>query len=249
MDLGLTDQVAIVTGASRGLGLAITDAFVAEGMRVLAAARTAEDLERLAAAHPGRVVAQPCDMTDLAAVEALPHRAVDAFGRLDVVVNNAGVAPAAVFADAPMEHWQHVFAVNIFAPVALTKAAGEYFIPQRRGKVINIASLVGLRGKATLAAYSGSKGALVRFTEALAAEWARHNVQVNAIAPGAFATVAQQAVLESPTILERRLRKIPAGRMGGIEEIGPLTCYLASPASDFVTGSIYVIDGGELSKL
>ena len=98
-------------------------------------------------------------------------------------------------------------------------------------------------------AYSTSKGALVQFTKSLAAEWAGSGVQVNAIAPGAFATDAQRAVLDSPDILERRLRKIPARRMGNSEEIGPLVCYLASGQSDFVTGSIFVIDGGESCKL
>jgi 2-deoxy-D-gluconate 3-dehydrogenase len=139
--------------------------------------------------------------------------------------------------------------VNIFAPVVLTQAAGRYFIDQGHGKVINIASTSGLRGKPTLAAYSSSKGALLRFTEAVAGEWARHNVQVNAIAPGAFATDAQSAVLASDEILTRRLRKIPAGRMGVADEIGPLACYLASPCSDFVTGAVYVIDGGESARL
>jgi 2-deoxy-D-gluconate 3-dehydrogenase len=249
MDLGLTDRVAIVTGASRGLGHAIAESLVAEGMRVLVAARSAADLDALVTAHPGTIVAVPCDMTDLAAVATLPAAALDAFGRIDVLVNNAGIAPAAVFADEGMDNWDHVFAVNVFGPVALTKAVAPHFIAQERGKVVNIASLVGLRGKGTLAAYSASKGALLRFTEAIAAEWARHNIQVNAIAPGAFATSAQQAVIDSPEIMKRRLRKIPAGRMGDIEEIGPLCAYLASPRSDFVTGATYVIDGGELSHL
>ena len=100
-----------------------------------------------------------------------------------------------------------------------------------------------------LVAYSSSKGALIQFTKALAAEWAKKGVQVNAIAPGAFETDAQQAVLSSPDILKRRLGKIPARRMGDVEEIGPLICFLASPLSRFVTGSVYVIDGGESCKL
>jgi 2-deoxy-D-gluconate 3-dehydrogenase len=149
----------------------------------------------------------------------------------------------------PASTWSEVFAVNFFASVALTKAAGLVFLHQRRGKVINVASTSGLRGKPTLAAYSSSKGALLRFTEALSGEWAQFNVQVNAIAPGAFATDAQKAVLESPEVLTRRLRKIPASRMGSVEEIGALACYLASPLSDFVTGATYVIDGGESAKL
>jgi 2-deoxy-D-gluconate 3-dehydrogenase len=250
VDLDLRDRVAIVTGASRGLGRAIVEAFVAEGMSVLAAARSEDELVELASMlPPGAVEPVRCDMSDLDAVADLATRAVESFARLDVVVNNAGIAPAAPFADEPIDAWPAVFDVNVFAPVALTKAAGRHFLGQGHGKVINVASTSGLRGKPTLAAYSASKGAMLRFTEAVAAEWAPHGVQVNAIAPGAFATAAQRAVLESPTVLERRLRKIPSGRMGESSEVGALACYLASPLSDFVTGAVYVIDGGESAKL
>ena len=250
MDFGLDGRVAIVTGASRGLGRSIAEALVAEGMHVLATARSADDLQTLALSSPaGSVVPIVCDMTDREAVASLSAHAIKSFGRLDVIVNNAGIAPAARFEDEPVGRWDEVLAVNLIAPVALTKAAGAVFLEQGHGKVINIASTSGLRGKPTLAAYAASKGALLRFTEALAAEWASRNVQVNAIAPGAFETDAQRVVLESPEILAKRLRKIPAGRMGDTKEIGPLVCYLSSPISDFVTGSVYVIDGGESSRL
>ncbi|HVX21022.1 MAG TPA: glucose 1-dehydrogenase [Acidimicrobiales bacterium] len=249
MDLLLEGQVAVVTGASRGLGLAICRAFAAEKMAVLAAARTADALDALVAEHPGQVAAAPCDVRDPDQVAGLADLALSTFGRLDVVVNNAGIAPAARFLDADLDVWRTVLDVNVLAAVALCRAAGPTLVAQGHGKVINVASTSGLRGKPTLAAYSASKGALLRFTEALAGEWAAANVQVNAIAPGAFATSAQDAVLSSPDVLARRLRKIPAGRMGDAAEIGPLACYLASPRSDFVTGACYVIDGGEASKL
>jgi 2-deoxy-D-gluconate 3-dehydrogenase len=188
-------------------------------------------------------------MLDLDAVAALPETAIARFGRLDIVVNNAGVAPAGAFAEQDDALWQRVFAVNVFAPVALARAAGKHLIAQGSGKIINIASTSGILGKPTLVAYSSSKGALLQMTKALAGEWARHGIQVNAIAPGAYETVAQSAVLEDPEILRRRLRKIPAGRMGDPAEFGPLVCLLASPVSDFITGSVLVADGGESSKL
>ena len=139
--------------------------------------------------------------------------------------------------------------MNIRAPAILARAAGPRFLAQGAGKIINIASTSGMKGKPTLVAYSASKGAILQFTKALAAEWARFGIQVNSIAPGAFETEAQAAVLNDPKVLERRLRKIPAGRMGRIDEIGPLICYLASPLSNFMTGSVVVLDGGEVSKL
>lgn len=249
MDLGLDGRVAIVTGASRGLGRAAALALAAEGAHVLGVARTADALERLAAERPERIAVAGCDMRDPEQVATLPAQAIARFGRIDVVVNNAGIAPAARFAEQDWRSWSEVLAVNVTAPAVLAQAAGEHLLAQRSGKVVNVASTAGLRGKPSLVAYSTSKGALVRFTEALAGEWAREGVQVNAIAPGAFETDAQAAVTGSPEVLDKRLRKIPARRMGAVAEFGPLVAYLASPLSDFVTGATFVIDGGEAAKL
>jgi 2-deoxy-D-gluconate 3-dehydrogenase len=249
VDLDLNGRVAIVTGASRGLGRAAADALVSEGVRVLAVARDAEKLAQLERAHPEMIMAMTCDMRDLAAVSALADRAVERFGGLDIVVNNAGIAPAASFADQEWSTWSDVLAVNVTAPAVLTQSAGRRFIEQGSGKVINVVSTSGLRGKPGLVAYSASKGALIRFTEALGAEWAPLGIQVNAIAPGAFATDAQHAVTSDPELLARRIRKIPARRMGAPAEFGPLVAFLASAAANFVSGSTFVIDGGEVNKL
>jgi 2-deoxy-D-gluconate 3-dehydrogenase len=249
MDLEIRDHVAIVTGASRGLGRAIATALLGEGMRVVVSARSADDLASLEEQHPGRVARVAGDIASPGMADDLVSTALEAFGRLDAVVNNAGVAPAGRMEKMPLDEWQRILTINVLAPVALMQAAAPTLLGQGHGKVVNIGSLSGLRGKPTLAAYSASKGALARLTEAAAAEWAGKGVQVNMIAPGAFATAAQRAVLDDADILARRVRKIPAGRMGRVEEIGPLACYLVSPLSDFVTGGIYVIDGGEVSKL
>ncbi len=249
MDLQLAGRVAIVTGASRGLGRAAVESLVAEGARVVAAARSKDALDELAAAHPGRVHAHPFDATDREQVRALVGVALDAFGRLDVIVNNAGAFPAGKFIDGDDATWDHTFELNIHAPMVLTREAGKVFLAQGSGKVINVASISGLRGKPILVGYSASKAAIIRFTEALGAEWAKLGVQVNTIAPGGFDTEAQSEVTGNPDLLKRRIAKIPAGRMGYAEEIGPLVCYLASPLSDFVTGATFVIDGGEAGKL
>jgi len=249
IDLELTGKIAIVTGASRGLGRASAIALIEQGVRVLAVARSIKGLETLKTAYPDDVQISQCDMLNIDAVATLPQQAIDAFGSLDIVVNNAGIAPAGNFLEQDNQVWHDVLAVNVTAPAILSKFAGRHMTTQGNGKIINIASTSGILGKASLVAYSSSKGALLQFTKALAAEWATAGIQVNAIAPGAFETDAQAAVLESPDILERRLRKIPMRRMGDSEEIGPLVCYLASAKSDFVTGSVFVIDGGESSKL
>ncbi len=249
IDLELEGKVAIVTGASRGLGQASALALVEQGVKVLAVARSLDDLQELEARAPAMITSRRCDMKDTAAVAELPEIALEAFGRLDIVVNNAGIAPAGYFLDQEEQQWDDVMAVNVKAPATLTRAAGRHLIAQRSGKIINIASTSGILGKAMLVSYSSSKGALLQFTKALAAEWAARGVQVNAIAPGAFETDAQRVVLESEDLLKRRIGKIPSKRMGDIDELGPLVCYLASPKSNFVTGSVFVIDGGESSKL
>jgi len=249
MNLELEGRVAIVTGASRGLGHAAAAALVEQGVCVVAAARSMDDLEQLRETAPDQIHPVQCDMLDREAIAALPQTAVDRFGRLDIIVNNAGIAPAGKFLEQDPEIWDRVMAVNVMAPAVLTRAAGRHMAEQGSGKIINIASTSGLLGKAVLVAYSSSKGAVLQFTKALAAEWASLGIQVNAIAPGAFKTYAQNAVLKSPDMLKRRLGKIPARRMGLAEEIGPLVCYLASPKSNFVTGGVFVIDGGESCKL
>ncbi len=249
IDLQLEGKVAIVTGASRGLGEASAIALVEQGAKVLAVARSIDDLNKLKQSYPGNIEVLRCDMLDANMVASLPQIAVDNFGRIDIVVNNAGIARAGKFVEQDQQIWDDVFAINVKAPAVLARAAGEFFIKQKSGKIINIASTSGILGKPILVAYSSSKGAVLQFTKALAAEWASLGIQVNAIAPGAFETDAQSAVLESPEILERRLRKIPVKRMGNSKEIGPMICYLASPSSDFVTGSVIVMDGGESSKL
>ncbi|URN04604.1 SDR family oxidoreductase [Actinomadura madurae] len=140
-------------------------------------------------------------------------------------------------------------AVNVIAPMLLAQAAGRHMIAQGGGRIVNVASTTGVRGKPHLVGYSASKGAVVRLTEALAAEWAARNVQVNCLAPGAFRTDAQRAVLDSPDLLKRRVARIPAGRIAEPAELVPLACLLVSPLSSFTTGATFVVDGGEAGKL
>ena len=250
MDLQLNNHVSIVTGASRGLGAAAARSIVEEGGKVVIAARSIKPLAELAEEFGDRGFATQCDMRNRQAVEDLVQVAINQFGRLDSVVNNAGIAPAGRLIETDLSVIDEILDVNFVAPLVLSRAAARYFVEEKiPGSIINIASTSAIKGKATLAVYSASKGALLRLSEALADEWARHRIRVNVIAPGAFTTDAQAAVTGNEELLKSRLRKIPTRRMGEPSEIGPLVCYLASSTSDFVTGSCFVIDGGEVAKL
>jgi 2-deoxy-D-gluconate 3-dehydrogenase len=249
MDLELAGKVAIVTGASRGLGEASALAMVKEGACVVVAARSTEELHRLEQLSPSQIHAAFCDLRDLDSVASLVDIAVDKFGRIDIVVNNAGVDIRGSFVEQSVDEWLEGCQVNLLSAFCLTAAAGRHFMLQNSGKVINISSTAGLRGKAGLVVYSATKAALLQFTASLAEEWGSYGVQVNAIAPGAFATDIQKAVTSSKERYALRVKTIPAGRLAAPSEIGPLICYLASSLSDFVSGSTFVIDGGEVGHL
>lgn len=249
MDLRLRDAVVLVTGASRGLGAAMAAALAEEGALVVAAARSKESLEALTSSAGGRISSVMADLRDETEVLGLVDEVLARHGRIDGLINNAGIAPAGRFTEQDPRVWHEALAVNVLAPMLLTQAAGRRMIEQGGGRVVNIASTTGLRGKPHLVAYSTTKGAVVRLTEALAAEWAPKNVQVNCIAPGAFRTEAQKAVLESDELLRRRIARIPAGRIAEPRELVPLACLLVSPLSSFTTGAVFVVDGGEAGKL
>jgi 2-dehydro-3-deoxy-D-gluconate 5-dehydrogenase len=249
MDLQLSGTVVLVTGASRGLGAAMAIALAEEGAHVVAAARSVDSLADVAARGHGRISTIEADMRDEASVAAIVPEVLARHGRIDGLINNAGIAPAGKFATQDPAVWKDALAVNVIAPMLLSQAAGTQMISQGGGRIVNVASTTGVRGKPYLVAYSTSKSAVVRFTEALAAEWGGKNVQVNCIAPGAFVTEAQKAVTESSELHAKRIAKIPAGRMADPSELVPLACLLVSPMSAFTTGATFVVDGGESGKL
>ena len=211
------------------------------------AARSKEDLEetaRLAAATGRRALVVPTDVARYEAVEALVARTLGELGRLDVLVNNSGVAKVVPLAEATAEDWRFVLDVNLTGVFNGCRAAGPHLIAQRAGKVINLASVVGQVGLPGYTLYAATKGGVIALTRSLGVEWARHNVQVNAIAPGWFVTDMSAAAFGEPKLAERLLRDVPARRTGRLEEIGPLAVYLASAASDFMTGQTLFLDGG-----
>jgi NAD(P)-dependent dehydrogenase (short-subunit alcohol dehydrogenase family) len=243
----LAGRVAIVTGASRGIGRAIALAYAEEGADLALAGRSKPDLEetaQLVARHGGRALVIPTDVTAFAEVEALVARTLTDLGDLDILVNNSGVAKVAPLAEASVEDWRWMVETNLSGVFYGCRAAAPHLIARKRGKVINVASVLGAVGLPGYTIYSATKGGVIALTRALGVEWARHGIQVNALAPGWFATDMTHAAFADPRIGERLSRDIPMRRTGKPEEIGPLAVYLASAASDFMTGQTIFLDGG-----
>jgi NAD(P)-dependent dehydrogenase (short-subunit alcohol dehydrogenase family) len=243
----LSGKVAVVTGASRGLGRAIAVALAEAGADIAVAARAKADLEETAhqaGQHGVRTLALTTDVAVYAAVERLMSQTVSALGRLDILVNNAGIARVAPLAEASLDDWQAILDVNLSGVFYGCRAAAPHLIRQQAGKVINLASVLAAVALPGYTMYSATKGAVISLTRTLAVEWARHNIQVNAIAPGWFVTEMNEAAFADPRIHERLTRDIPARRTGRLEEIGPLAVYLASPGSEFMTGQTIFLDGG-----
>ncbi|MEH8016820.1 SDR family oxidoreductase [Rheinheimera muenzenbergensis] len=246
----LAGQTALVTGASRGLGRAIALALADAGATVLCASSTANGSASTVAAIQqagGQARALAADLTNEAAVEQLAAEAL-AQGPVHILVNCGGTifrAPAHQF---PMSEWHKVIAVNLDAAFLLSQRLGAEMIDRQHGKIINIASMLSYSGGITVPAYTASKHAIAGVTKALANEWAQHNIQVNAIAPGYFSTdntAALQADMARNAAITAR---IPAGRWGEPEDLAGAAVFLASKASDYVNGHVLAVDGGWLAR-
>jgi len=237
----------VVTGASRGLGRAIAVALAAAGADVALAGRSKPDLEetaRLVHAQGRRALVAPTDVSVFAEVEALIARAVSDLGRLDIVVNNAGVAKVAPLVEMTDADWRGIVDTNLIGVINGCRAAAPHLIGQGSGKVINLASVLAVVGLPGYSIYSATKGGIIAFTRALGVEWARNGIQVNALAPGWFATDMTDPAFSNPRVNERLTRDIPMRRIGQPHEVGPLAVLLASAGSDFMTGQTIFLDGG-----
>jgi NAD(P)-dependent dehydrogenase (short-subunit alcohol dehydrogenase family) len=247
----LRGKVAVVTGGSRGIGLQMAEALGEMGARVAITARKADELEE-ARAHLAAIgiecLCVQGDLAQFATIPVLVDAVLNPWGHIDILVNNAGCNWAAPAENYPDDGWRKVMSLNIDAQFFLTREIGRRsMLPRRSGKVVNIASIAGLFGnppawEMETIAYNTSKGALVQLTRALAAEWGRHNINVNAICPGFFPSKMTKVTLDR--ITDSVLELTPLGRLGGDEDLKGSVVYLASEASRHVTGQVIAVDGG-----
>jgi NAD(P)-dependent dehydrogenase (short-subunit alcohol dehydrogenase family) len=245
----LTGRVAIVTGGSTGLGRQMAEGLAEMGANLVLCARkkercqqAAEDLQKLGV----KTVALACDVKNPADIHQVVDATMAQFGRIDILINNAGTSWGAPVEEMRLEHWNKVIETNLTGTFLFSQAVGKIMIGQRRGKIINIASVAGIRGASPefqAIGYHASKGGVIIFTKDLACKWGIHNIQVNSIAPGWFPTNMSQVLIERNR--DTFLKTIPMRRFGNDHDLKGAAVFLASDASDFVTGHVLVVDGGQ----
>ena len=246
----LSGRVAIITGGSIGLGRQMAEALAEMGCNLVLCARKKERCEETAhdmQKYGVRALACACDVKDQGSVQQMADAAIAHFGRLDILINNAGISWGAPTEAMTLAEWNKVIETNLTGTFLCAQAAGKIMLKQERGKIINMASVAGLRGAppetVQAIAYHASKGGVISFTRDLAVKWARHNIQVNAIAPGWFPTHMSDRVIEHKR--DYLLGHIPARRFGSDFDLKGAAVYLASDASAYVNGHVLVVDGGQ----
>ncbi|MEM4176130.1 MAG: SDR family NAD(P)-dependent oxidoreductase [Nitrososphaeria archaeon] len=241
----LRDKVVIVTGAGQGIGREIALSFAKNGAKtvLIDISETIFEVLKEIESIGAQGIAIKCDVSNSSETEKAVNKAIEKFGKIDILVNNAGIYPFKQFKDMSEEEWDRVLNVNLKGVFNFTRAALPKMIEQRRGKIINIASIAGaIVGFSNLAHYSASKAGIVGFTRALALEVAQYGINVNAISPGPILTPGIKGMREEN--FEQIRRSIPLGRWGRPEDVANLALFLASEKSDFITGQNIVIDGG-----
>jgi glucose 1-dehydrogenase len=252
-NMQLQNKVALVTGAATGIGQAIAIRFAREGAAVvvdyIGNPDTPSKTEEAIKSSGGKTIAVPGDISNPDQVQQLVDSAVKEYGKLDIVINNAGVEKKYAFVDYPLEEAQKIINVNLIGPLLVTQAAARQMIKQGDGgRIINISSVHEDLPMPTNSVYCASKGGLRMLMRTVAVELAKHKITVNNIGPGAIDTPMDAPLKEHPELMKQLLSEIPLGRMGQPDEVAELAIYLASDAAAYVTGSTYFIDGGMLRQ-
>ncbi len=246
----LKGKAGIVTGASRGIGKGIAEGLAQAGANLAICARGLPALEKTAAGFRGYgtdVIAMKADVSVKAEVENLVNRTLERFGRIDFLFNNAGITHRAPSEDFPEEWWDEVIRVNLKSVFLCSQAVARVMIKQGGGKIINTSSLIAVTGGKSIPAYAASKGGVAQLTKALANDWAKYRINVNAIGPGYIITDLTAPLIEDKQRYQELSARIPMGRWGKPDDLAGAAVFLASQASDYVTGQTIFVDGGWLS--
>jgi len=247
-DFNVRNRVAVVTGGSSGIGLRFVQAYLEAGAKVVAVSRSAGPLSELQKAYPEDLIHIGADLSDPSQCETVANSAIEAFNRVDILVNAAGVNPRKNSDDLSFDEWQMTINLNLTAPYLLGKGLAAHMRQRGWGRVINIASLQTERAFPNGMAYGATKGGIGQLTRAMAEEWSRYGIGVNAIGPGFFPTALTQRVFENDDLVNQLAAQTCIGRNGSLDDlVGPLM-FLSSPASDYVTGQILYVDGGFTAK-
>lgn len=243
-------EVAVVTGGSRGLGLEIAQGFGNAGATVVITARREQwlnEAESMLKEQGIRVHTFTCDVSDPSSVEQLVSRTLEACGKIDVLVNNAGLTWGAPAETMPFERWRQVIDANITGTFLMSQVVGRHMLERNKGAIVNVASIAGLSGgQLNTVGYNASKAAVINLTRALAVEWANHGIRVNAIAPGLFRTRMSEALVQRAEASE--VPVAPLGRIGKPGELAPTVLFLASEGASYITGQVIPIDGGRSAE-
>lgn len=247
----LSGKVATITGATRGIGRSMALALAEAGADIALLQRNPEQTdvkEEIEATTGKRCVTIPCDLEKLDQVKSAVPKVIEYYGKIDIFVNCAGIQRRSQAIEFSEEDWDDVLQVNLKTVWILSQQAGRYMVENGSGKIINIASLNSFQGGITIPAYAAAKGAVSQLTKALANEWAKHNVNVNAIVPGYIATDMNKALIDDPVRSKQILNRIPADRWGTPNDFKGTVVFLASNASSYVHGHLLAVDGGWMGR-
>jgi gluconate 5-dehydrogenase len=248
----LAGSRALITGSSQGIGLAVAEGLGNAGAEVILNGRDEKKLKaaRQALEAKGlKVAIAPFDVTDEMAVASAIANIEREQGPISILFNNAGMQFRAPLEDYPAEKWRELMRVNVESAFLVGKAVAQHMIARKQGKIVNICSVQSELGRPSIAPYTATKGAIKMLTKGMCADWAKHNIQVNAIGPGYFKTPLNQALVDNPEFSSWLEKRTPAGRWGTVDELIGAAVFLASPASSFVNGHILYVDGGITSVL